>query len=96
MNIEPIYKTNEVKGSFWKPDDYMEHVPNAHVIGKEGNSSMDAVESASAKSDGVEVNISNEGKELAKSNMNDFKSVVYSSVDGNVRVVAPAKFDFSL
>ena len=26
------YLTNEVKGSFWRPDDYMAKVPNEHIV----------------------------------------------------------------
>ena len=33
MFLKAVYDTNEVLGSFWRPHDYMAHVPNAKVIG---------------------------------------------------------------
>lgn len=35
MFIGTNYLTNEIKGSFWRPDDYMSRVPVKHVTGVE-------------------------------------------------------------
>lgn len=77
MNIESNYKTNEIQGSFWKPDDYMKSVPNPHVVGKE-NSGSNVIE---VKND-------------SKADVSDEKNVVYSSVDGRVRLVTPDSIDY--
>lgn len=50
MFIGTNYLTNEVKGSFWRPDDYMAKVPQTHVT---------------VAAPSVNVTISQEGRMLA-------------------------------
>lgn len=73
MYIEPNYKTNEVSGSFWRPDDYMQHVPNAHVT--QNTSRLD-------DKNGVEVSLSANGMNLSNQYRN---SILFASEDGVVR-----------
>lgn len=54
MFIGTNYLTNEVKGSFWRPDDYMAKVPQAHVT---------------TVAPSVNVSISPEGRQLASNMM---------------------------
>ena len=55
MFLKAVYDTNEVLGSFWRPHDYMAHVPNAKVIGTNAVSFGDA----------VNVSLSEAGKQMA-------------------------------
>lgn len=80
MNVEPAYITNEVKGSFWRPDDYMMKVPGAHIIAKADN---DAAQASAGRQEGATLSISEEGRKMAQDNQNS--SLVFSSEDGTVR-----------
>lgn len=75
MYIEPNYVTNEVEGSFWRPDDYMESVPNEHVIGKAGANNANDTDTA------ITLTISASGKQLAEQN----DTFQFQSEDGIVR-----------
>lgn len=55
MFIGTNYLTNEVKGSFWRPDDYMAKVPQTHVT---------------VAAPSVNVTISPEGRMLASGLLN--------------------------
>lgn len=94
MNIESSYKTNEIQGSFWKPDDYMKTVPNPHVIGKENGTDEQFVSGVQLElHNGMENEFNNESN---NENSAEKNTVVYSSVDGRVRLVAPNNFDYSV
>ena len=72
MFVGMNYVTNEVKGSFWRPHDYMAKVPQAHVTGL---------------SPEINVTISEEGMMLSKQMVarNDEADKVFESEDGVVR-----------
>lgn len=74
MSIEPNYITNEVKGSFWRPQDDMSRVPNEHVIGNANSTDF-----ATKNTPAITLSISAKGMEMASGN------VVFSSEDGIVR-----------
>lgn len=71
MFVGASYLTNEVKGSFWRPGDYMAKVPQAHIT---------------ALDPGINVSISSEGRLLSENSKNkaDEKSF-FESEDGVVK-----------
>lgn len=87
MSIEPAYVTNEVKGSFWRPDDYMAKVPGEHVIGRTGNDAQNAADQRAAA---ASVKFSQEGMEKAKglSKEQQNPNLVFASKDGMVRRIS--------
>ena len=95
MFLKAVYDTNEVLGSFWRPHDYMAHVPNAKVTGTNAVSFGDA----------VSVSLSETGKQMSSamqksapsidpidiSTKNDehrkTKRYIYDGVDGTVTLM---------
>ncbi|MCR5798705.1 MAG: hypothetical protein K6G69_01390 [Lachnospiraceae bacterium] len=70
------YVTNEVKGSFWRPDDYMAKVPNEHVV------------AAINMTDAADLSISEAGLKLAEGSTETARQDLakqYESEDGVVR-----------
>jgi len=96
MIMKAVYNTNEVLGSFWRPHDYMAHVPTAKVI---------ANNTAALSSDAFSVSLSQEGLKLAAklavptiqpdvvditADNNDqdvVKKYIYNSADGTVELM---------
>ncbi len=77
--VEPAYVTNEVKGSFFRPHDYMAKVPGAHVIAKASDATKEAMDAA------VEVYFSKEGLKKYQEGRGER---VFASEDGVVRKVS--------
>jgi len=97
MVMKAVYNTNEVLGSFWRPHDYMAHVPTAKFTG---------VDNKKLSSDAVNVTLSQEGLNMAAkmntkptiqpaviditADNNDqdvVKRYVYNGVEGTVKMV---------
>lgn len=78
MYIEPSYVTNEVKGSFFRPSDYMAKVPGAHVVSKAYNSAMNMMNQTAA-----ELSLSRQGLSMAAGKKQEEK--VFASEDGVVK-----------
>lgn len=87
--------SNEVKGSFWRPDDYMEKVPNSHVIGAKNISDAYKAYGNASKNSGIGFDSIAASVKLSKSGMNmanqHGKDTHYSSEDGVVR-----KYSFNI
>ena len=96
MFLKAVYQTNEVLGSFWRPHDYMAHVPAAKVT---------ANIATPLESDAATVSLSEQGIQLASkmsasttqaspiniSADNDdrdtVKRYIYNGVDGSVKLM---------
>ena len=73
MFIKAVYDTNEVLGSFWRPHDYMDHVPTAKVTGSN---------TLAMSEDAVSVSLSEQGVSLA-SKMSTSVNPIDISADNN-------------
>lgn len=71
MFLKAVYNTNEVLGSFWRPHDYMAHVPNAVVTGSVAKE---------LSSDAIDVSLSKEGLIMA-ANMKNVPTIQPATID---------------
>ncbi len=95
MFLKAVYNTNEVLGSFWRPHDYMAHVPTPKVIGADTLSLNNDAVNVSLSEAGLSmaskmttatqpatIDISADNDELKKN-----KRYVYNGIEGTVSLV---------